>query len=279
MKLSLLALVAMLALGCATRPADAPEEAAGQTPDGPRITHGPILGRVTSESIGIWARTSQPATVTVFYGKRASAVDTSKTFQTKAENDNTGWINIESLDSGEKYYYEISTRNAPRGVEKLSGHFHTLPALQDVVSPDSNPDGLYNLRFEFACGNNQNPDAGSAFHEKLPTFATMRRNLVRDEQKSLVDFAILNGDWLYENDDKRRELPADWAAQNGVDEGRIPRPLQIMPNLAGVWANYKHYLEQGVPLADWHRYVPSYFTFDDHEIVNDVYGSGRGGSR
>jgi hypothetical protein len=40
-----------------------------------------------------------------------------------------------------------------------------------------------------------------------------------------------------------------------------------MPALAGVWENYKLYLEKGVPLADWHRYVPSYFSFDDQEIV------------
>ena len=153
---------------------------------------------------------------------------------------------LESLDSSTKYYYEVTTGNRPARVANLQGHFHTLPSLQDTVSPEANPHGLFNLRFEFACGNNQNPDAGSAYHEALPAYATMRRNLVRDDAESFVDFAILNGDWLYENDDKRRETPAQWAEQNGVDDDHIPRVLKVMPTLAGVWANYKHYLEQGV---------------------------------
>ena len=277
MKPRLFFVLALFAIGCTPKPSETPQDGPEQSTEGPHITHGPILGRVSSESIGVWARTSEPAVVTLFYGKSPSEIDFSKTFETKLANDNTGWILLESLDSSTKYYYEISTGHTPQGIEKLSGHFHTLPALQDVVNPDANPAGLFNLRFEFACGNNQNPDAGSAYHEALPAYATMRRNLVRDDDESLVDFAILNGDWLYENDEKRKTTPAQWAERNGVDENHIPRTLNVMPALAGVWANYKHYLEQGVTLADWHRYVPSYFTFDDHEIVNDVYGSGEVG--
>jgi hypothetical protein len=149
--------------------------------------------------------------------------------------------------------------------------------VEDVVNPDSNPQGLFNFRFEFACGNNQNADAGSAYHEALPAFATMRRELVRDDDRSFVDFAILNGDWLYENDDARGLTVEQWAEQAGVAPDRAPNVLNVMPALAGVWQNYKLYLEKGLPLAAWHRYVPSYFTFDDHEILNDVYGSGEVG--
>ena len=32
-------------------------------------------------------------------------------------------------------------------------------------------------------------------------------------------------------------------------------------------------------LAKWHRNVPSYFTFDDHELVNDIWGAGEAGKR
>ncbi len=277
MKLRLLLAAVLVSLGCSSGPAPSTQGGTQQAGDGPVITHGPILGRVSSDTIGIWARTSEATEVTLFYGKRPDAKDYTKTFETKTVNDNTGWILLESLDSSSKYYYEISTGKSADGVERLSGHFHTLPDVQDVVNPDSNPQGLFNLRFEFACGNNQNADAGSAYHEALPAYATMRRNLVRDDAESFVDFAILNGDWLYENDDKRRETPQDWSAQTGIDESHTPRVLKVMPTLAGVWANYKHYLEKGVTMADWHRYVPSYFTFDDHEIVNDVYGSGEVG--
>ena len=31
--------------------------------------------------------------------------------------------------------------------------------------------------------------------------------------------------------------------------------------------------------AKWHRNVPSFFTFDDHELVNDIYASGEAGQR
>ena len=267
--------VIVLAWGCQSAPQ--PEAPAKDSGARVEITHGPILGRPGSTSIGVWARTSRPAEVTLFYGKRPDAIDISKTFKTELAKDNTGWVLLESLDSNTKYYYEITTGKNPGGIERLRGHFHTLPAVQDVVNPDSNPHGLFNLRFEFACGNNQNADSGSVYHEALPAFATMRRNLVRDDAKSFVDFAILNGDWLYENDDARGFTLEQWAKQAGAAPDRAPNVLNVMPALAGVWENYKLYLENGLPLAAWHRYVPSYFTFDDHEILNDVYGSGEVG--
>ncbi|MCB9384853.1 MAG: alkaline phosphatase D family protein [Bryobacterales bacterium] len=272
--------VILLLAGCSAPPPTEAPEAQPKVPEeagGVSITHGPILGRLSSDSIGVWARTSRPAEVTVFYGKSASRLDYSRTFTTQPAKDNTGWILLESLDSSSKYYYEITTGKNPTGVERLSGNFHTLPSVEDVVSPDANPKGLFNLRFEFACGNNQNAGAGSAFHEALPAYATMRRNLVKNDEKSFVDFAILNGDWLYENDEARKTTVAQWAEQAGVEPDRAPKILSVAPALAGVWQNYKLYLEKGLPMADWHRYVPSYFTFDDHEIVNDVYGSGEVG--
>ena len=30
---------------------------------------------------------------------------------------------------------------------------------------------------------------------------------------------------------------------------------------------------------DWHQRVPSFFTFDDHELVNDLWGAGSAGRR
>jgi alkaline phosphatase D len=55
--------------------------------------------------------------------------------------------------------------------------------------------------------------------------------------------------------------------------------VQVMPTVVGVWENYKLYLERSVQLAAWHRNVPSYFTFDDHELVNDIWGTGTAGKR
>ena len=45
----------------------------------------------------------------------------------------------------------------------------------------------------------------------------------------------------------------------------------------GVWQNYKDLMHRGRNLAEWHRHVPTYFTADDHELINDIYGAGETG--
>jgi hypothetical protein len=86
----------------------------------------------------------------------------------------------------------------------------------------------------------------------------------------------MNGDWLYE--DKREFTVDQWREQVRL-QGPPPRVLQLAPSLAGVWENYKYFLERGANLAAWHRVVPSYYTPDDHEILNDVYGTAEVGRR
>ncbi len=85
----------------------------------------------------------------------------------------------------------------------------------------------------------------------------------------------MNGDWLYE---ELREYPPEaWRLIQGIDQ--LPRTVAVMPTIVGVWENYKLYLDRGVDLAKWHRHVPSYFTFDDHELVNDIWGTASQGKR
>jgi len=236
-----------------------------------------MLGRLDDNSVGVWARTSVPARYQVYYGTSPDNLTTSIAVNTRWDRDNAGWALMDSLESDTKYYYELSTTDLPSGNTRLSGHFHTLPTSSDVYDPKTNPDGLFNVRFEFACGNNQNLDAGSAFGPDLPTYKTMREQLIRDDEKSRIDFAVLNGDWLYEDDDARQYDVQSWMDQVSCPTGRMPLIVQNMPNIVGVWENYKLYLSRGKPMADFHRHVPSYYTFDDHELVNDLYGSGEPG--
>ena len=85
----------------------------------------------------------------------------------------------------------------------------------------------------------------------------------------------MNGDWLYE---ELREYPPEaWRLVQNVD--KFPLSVQVMPTVVGVWENYKLYLSRGHELSKWHRNVPSYFTFDDHELVNDIWGSSEAGKR
>jgi len=235
------------------------------------ITHGPILGRVSTDGIGVWARTMRSGSFTVRYGTSRGRLDrTSAAVETRVAHDNTGWAHIKGLQPNTRYWYEIVLANDV-GRTGREGSFRTLPDSRRLRDAELNPDGLFNFSFEFACGNNQNPE--HSIGPSLPAFATMLERL-----EDRVHFAVLNGDWLYE---RRREFtPSQWRQQIGLDTGtELPDLVRTAPTVVGVWQNYKHFLEQGEHLADWHRRVPSFFTFDDHEILNDVWGAGTRGLR
>ena len=178
---------------------------------------------------------------------------------TNLDDDCTGIITLENLQPGTRYYYEPVTDDGPGE----GGSFRTLPDA-DSSRGEFNPDGLFNFSFEVACGNNQ--DANSSIGLPLASFQTLLNRKVHEE----VDFAILNGDWLYE---LKRELPLTaWLAQVGIGSGQQPDITRIAPSITGLWENYKAYHENSPELRRWHRHVPTFYTIDDHEIINDVYG-------
>ncbi len=251
MRRACLAVLAAFAASCAGAPPAA---------DRARITHGPILGRLGAREIGIWVRTSQPSPFLVHYGRSADYLHlASAVGETLLERDRTGWIHLKDLQPDTRYWYKVLVKYAEEGI---GGSFRTLPDPAALRDAGLNPRGLFNFSFEFACGNNQNPRQGCG--PELPAFRTMLPRL-----KDKVNFAVLNGDWLYE---EVREHPAD----EGVLGAAVVRHA---PSIAGVWENYKLYLSRGAPLAAWHREIPSFFTFDDHEILNDVWGAGSPGLR
>ena len=97
------------------------------------------------------------------------------------------------------------------------------------------------------------------------------------EIKDDINFAILNGDWLYET--QREYTPAQWLQQVGQDSGIAPKLIKDAPAIVGVWQNYKHFMDRAPALEQWHSQVPSFFTYDDHEILNDIWGAGSPGLR
>jgi phosphodiesterase/alkaline phosphatase D-like protein len=234
-----------------------------------QITHGPMLGRLGSTHVGVWARTSRPGAFVVRYGRDAAKLEgASEPAVTELERDNTGWVLLRGLLPNTKYFYQVVPQGAGSVSPAPDGSFLTLPDPAQYRNERHNPKGLFNFRFEFACGNNQNP--GSGLGPALPAFQTML-----DRLKDNVHFAILNGDWLYEAE---RDYPlSSWLKQTGA--AQTPRILDLAPSLTGVWENYKVYLSRGKNLAAWHRNIPSFFTMDDHEILNDVYGTGTPGRR
>ncbi len=236
--------------------------------DPPTMTHGPILGRPTSSSMAVWVRTSHPTPYEVHYGSAPLQLDhTAQGTATEFAHDLTGWVNIESLAAETRYFYQVFIEGWPQGGV---GSFKTLPDSKALVDPQYNPRGLFNFKFEIGSCANQNPQHGIG--HSLPTYQTMNREIADD-----VAFAIMNGDWLYE---ELRDTPVSaWTAKHRIASKDQPREVDIMPTIVGVWENYQLYLSRGVPLSQWHSRVPSFFTFDDHELINDIWGAGTAGRR
>ena len=80
------------------------------------ITHGPILGRLTDSSVGVWARTGHPGEFAVVYGLAPNALDQqSNAVNTTLESDCTAWLEIRNLKPNTKYYYcLLYTSPSPR---------------------------------------------------------------------------------------------------------------------------------------------------------------------
>ena len=234
----------------------------------PVLTHGPLLGHVTADSVRVWGRTSRPGRLAVRYGQSRDRLEhLSSSVETGYDRDLTGVMVLDDLEPDTTYHFRLVVGDRDSGAD---GSFKTLPERTQLQDRRHNPRGLFNFNFEFACGNNQNPIGGLG--PALPTYDTLLEK-VKDE----VHFAILNGDWLYE--EKRDYPPAEWRGQVGYGDLPLPPVVDAMPNITGVWENYKTYLARAPNLAEWHRHVPSYYTFDDHELLNDIFGSGTAGYR
>ncbi|MDB4549999.1 alkaline phosphatase D family protein, partial [Akkermansiaceae bacterium] len=231
-----------------------------------RLTHGPMLGKPTSSSVAVWGRTSEPGEFIVKFGTEPSQLaHSSLPAKTEIDRDNTGVANLIGLKGDTRYHYQIFVKDNPHG---LPGTFLTLPSAEESRNPKHNPKGLFNFRFEVGSCANQNPLHGIG--HRSPVYENLNQDWA-----DKTHFHIMNGDWLYE---ELRTYPSEaWRLIQGQDT--LPPTVKTMPSIVGVWENYKLYLSRGNELAQWHRNVPSYFTFDDHELVNDIWGSAEIGKR
>lgn len=260
------------ALGATLLGAMAVTSAAAQTraptleaPDG--FTNGPQLGNVTEHSIRVWARTRGPGTFRVLYSTQPDLSNGtfSAPVSTTWEHDATGWAELTGLRPDTKYYYAL-VKDGKVADTRVGGHvnsFLTLPDRAQFTDPQLNPNGLFNFAFEIGTGNNQ-------ANTPLPkTYSRMLADL-----KDRIYFQIQNGDWIYEAG--RDKTEAQWAAENRVTNP--PRITHLARGITGVWENYKIYLHNQ-DLVDFYREIPGFVTLDDHEILNDVVGSGEIGYR
>jgi phosphodiesterase/alkaline phosphatase D-like protein len=223
-----------------------------------------MLGRQTATSMGVWCRTEVPAEVRVRYGlEKNGLTELSEPVMSELERDNTARVFLKNLSPGTVYIYQLVVDGSPAG--EVS-RFRTLMS-PEMTRGAHNPKGLFNFKFEYGCGNNQSSARINGI--LMPTYNTMMKKGVHRD----VDFAVLNGDFIYEVG-RDFTLPF-WQERLGVDNP--PEKLKMTPGITGVWENYKIYMNASEDLRKWHTRVPSYYTVDDHEILNDVYGSGTPG--
>jgi alkaline phosphatase D len=120
---------------------------------------------------------------------------------TSAARDNTGWVQLNGLKPNVHYYYLPFSRNDV-GEE---GSFRTLPSAEDHHDPVTNRRGLFNFRFQFGSCANQKPGSGTG--PGLPAYETMLKTL-----PGKVHFSIMNGDWLYEDNNPKEPGKPRWVA-------------------------------------------------------------------
>ena len=109
------------------------------------LTHGPLMGRVTADSVRMWLRTREPAAGTVRFGKHLPLdVDSpdSRTiaFETTADGDNIATIDLTDLMPATRYYYAVELNDA---LADLRIDFHddwpsirTLPDETTTIDDD-----------------------------------------------------------------------------------------------------------------------------------------------
>ena len=103
-------------------------EATGQEPI--EITHGPILGHLTHNSLRVWGRTSSPGSFLVVFQKEDSSGMPAKILvNTTLSDDNTGWGVLTDLEPDTKYRYYLQLKDE----KSKMGSFRTLPHTKDFI--------------------------------------------------------------------------------------------------------------------------------------------------
>jgi alkaline phosphatase D len=213
------------------------------------LTHGPLLGKPTANSMRVWIRTKKPREFSIVYDTKLpiSPESISVRGNTSEEDDNTGYVDLTGLKPNTEYYYGvvmdghlIDTR---MDYEPGFHSFHTLPS-SEMFKAVSNPEGLFNFCFGTGFGNNKNSDYRSG---ECPAYYQLLRN-----HKNL-SFFFFNGDYIYEEERQK---------------SRPPWELDIYRK------DYKIYMDRDDQMVNYFRQVPFLQMYDDHEIGPEKGGTG-----
>ena len=215
------------------------------------ITHGPVLGRVTEDSVTVWVRAREAMEFTVavsesvpFDGAREVAG------RTVADRDLTGWVTLDGLKANTRYFYAVKLRgeivDIRASVEDPWPSFRTLPDAGSFAH-EYNPAGRFNFSFSIgSCQRQRSPENTYGIYANPPVFDTLWKR-----HRERLSFHIINGDYTYEET---------------LDGAK-----------AGLENNYKLYLERGRSLNRFLRHVPMFTMFNDHEMTDNIDGAGEVG--
>ncbi len=214
------------------------------------LSHGPLLGGITDQSVQVWLRTRTATDFAVLYGERLPLTNESAKVsgKTTPASDNAAAVLLPGLKTNTRYYYAIQLDGVlPDLRSEISDawpSFKTLPNKTSFVDDRHNPDGLFNVTFAIGHCASQDPDRSGGMYTSTPAY-----DMIRKHHADEAMFAIVNGDVIYE---ERRD-----------------------GTLNGIRDNYKLYFSRGRSFASLFRSTPALFTFDDHEIGWDIHGCGQ----
>lgn len=216
------------------------------------VTHGPVLGHVTANSVRVWLRASRriefELLVTPSRPPFEDATVTKAT--TSEEEDFTGFAEARDLRPNTVYAYAIRVDGQILDIRNsLRDPWPTFRTLPDRTSYAHrfNPDGKFNLSFSIgACQRQRSPGENFGIYENPPAFET-----IWEKHRKRIAFHIINGDYTYEE--------------------------TINGTAAGIENNYKLYLNRGRSLNRLLKHVPMMTMYNDHEVTDNIDGSGEVG--
>ena len=213
------------------------------------VTHGPVLGNITSNSIRVWLRADREIDFEVLVTPHRPRFEDAMVTQAKtnAEQDFTGFAEIVGLKPNTVYAYAVRVDGEIVDIRGgLRDPWPTFCTLPDETSyaHEFNPDGRFNFSFSIgACQRQRSPDQTYGIYENPPAFET-----IWEKHRHRLAFHIVNGDYTYEE--------------------------TIDGTVKGIENNYKLYLNRGRSLNRLLKHVPMMTMYNDHEVTDNIDGAG-----
>ncbi|CAN5496646.1 alkaline phosphatase [soil metagenome] len=217
----------------------------------PVISHGLQSGDVDASSGMIWARADRPARLFTEISTTESFANSVKLAPLDAlpESDFAVKRLVENLPADQDIFYrvhfadlaEINTASEP-----MTGHFRTAPASRRSIKFTWSGDTA-------GQGWGINPDDGG-----MKTYATMA--------KHQPDFFLHSGDTVYCDGPiaAEKDMPAGGKWKSIVAEG-VEKVAETLAEYRGRWK----YNLLDTNLRDMNAQIPTFFQWDDHEVLNN----------